>query len=386
MKYLLVFFFLISSFPCRDAFSAEVIWQTKNAWNESWEEKFGQWISASVDDDFFSKNNIETDCADAMVGLRWIFARNNSLPAANMIEGSNDLFGNFSMKKDWRNLPTSSDWKQDKLFLKALRYVMDETSTRSIDGDGYPVKLTREGLHPGTYIITKADDSRHTRIITSSDFSTPAVLPFLTKSSTTPAALRNLFQEILIDQEWPSPEKKIILSFRWPVRSGSKWVLLSPEKHPQYSREQFDPALEHENPSFIKFLIDRTKSDFDPINLIELGINDIKKSLQLRILIVDEGYKYCIDYDCHQGSKGFDDWSTYERDSKIVHKFNDFKNLMDQYVNEHPELEKEWTEALVNNKITVLNKEITLFDIRELFINKKVSSYPLDTPELRWGL
>ena len=386
MKYLLLFLCLISFISTEKLFAAEVIWQSKNTWNESWEEKFGQWISSSVDDDFFLKNNIETDCADVMVGLRWIFARNNSLPAANTIEGTIELFGNFSMKKSWKNIPTSSNWNNDKLFLTALRYVMDETSTRSINRDGYPVKLTREGLLPGTYIITKADDSGHTRIITSSDFTTSSSLPFITKSSTSPAGLRKLFQETLIDEEWPMLNKKMLLSFRWPVKSGSTWLLLAPEKHPRYSLEQFDLGLAHDNPSFIKFLIDRTKNEFDPANLILLGISDIKNSLQQRVLIVNEGYLYCQTHDCHEGSQGFDDWSTYERDSKLLHKYSDFKNLIDQFEKQSPELSKEWDEALINNSFLILNKELTLVEIKNSFITKKASSYPLDTPEVRWWL
>lgn len=366
--------------------AAEEIWHSKNMWNEAWEEKFGQWISLSVDDDFFYKNNIETDCADAMVGLRWIFARNNSLPAANNIEGTNELFGNFSMRESWQKLPTGNYWYEDKLFLKALRYVMDETSTRSIDNDGYPVKLTKAGLLPGTYIITKADDSRHTRIITRSDFTMPTTLPFITKSSTSPVSLRKLFQETLIDEEWPSEDKKLFLSFRWPVKSGLKWILQSSNQHPRYSMEQFDSALALENPSFIKFLIDRTKNQFDPVDLISLGINDVSNNLHKRMLMVDQGYLYCQSNNCHEGTQGFDDWSTYERDLKIVHKYTDFKNLIDKYENQYPGLSLKWNENLSVAKIIILDRELSLFEVQDLFINKRVSSYPLDNPNVRWGL
>jgi hypothetical protein len=385
MKYFILIL-LFNIFLIGNLRAAEEIWHSDNSWNEYWEESFGQWISSNVDEDFFYKNNIETDCADAIVGLRWIFARNNSLPAANYIEGTSELFGNFSMKESWQNLPTGNNWNEDKLFLKALRYVMDETSTRSIDNDGYPVKLTQEGLLPGTYIITKADDSRHTRIITNSDFTTPTSLPFITKSSTSPVGLRKLFQETLIDEAWPSQDKKLFLSFRWPVKSGSTWVLLSASEHPRYSEEQFDPTLAYENPSFVKFLIERTKNQFDATNIILLGINEIINSLQQRMLIVDQGYLYCQSQNCHEGTQGFDEWSTYERDSKIVHKYSDFKSLIDNYEIQFPESSLKWNEGLANTKIIILDRPLSLYEVQELFINKRASSYPLDNPNARWGL
>jgi hypothetical protein len=160
---------------------------------------------------------------------------NAPIPAANHIEGTTTLFGNFSIKPEWRDLPTAEHWIDDKLFLRALRFVTDETSTRSIDNDGYPVQLTKVGLIPGTYSITIAPNSRHTRIITNTDFSKKTSLPFIVKSSTAPVRIRSLYQETLLDMDWPSRETKFFLSFRWPLQINQVWVLLDANQHPRYS-------------------------------------------------------------------------------------------------------------------------------------------------------
>ena len=86
------------------------IWEAKNRWNNDWELKFGQWLKQEVTLDFYKKYNIPTDCADAVIGLRWIFSRINYLPVANTLSDTGNLFGQFSMKKEWKRLPTATNW------------------------------------------------------------------------------------------------------------------------------------------------------------------------------------------------------------------------------------------------------------------------------------
>jgi hypothetical protein len=109
----------------------QYIWAAKNQWSEEWETKYSKWLQEEVTANFYQRYKIPTDCADALVGLRWIFSRINSLPVANTVADSGNLFGNFSMKKDWKKYDTAEKWNEDELFLVALDFVMNLTSTRT---------------------------------------------------------------------------------------------------------------------------------------------------------------------------------------------------------------------------------------------------------------
>ncbi len=132
------------------------LWEVKNRWSQEWENKFSAWISENVNEDFFVKYGLSTDCADAVLGIRWIFARIHSLPVANHISISSTLFTHLSMPKNWRKIPKGDVWHQDKLFMTALNYVMRLANTRTMLLDAYPVELTRRGLQVGSFVLTES--------------------------------------------------------------------------------------------------------------------------------------------------------------------------------------------------------------------------------------
>ena len=51
-------------------------------WNDAYEVKFGDWVKENVDKDFFVRHDIVTDCADAALAVRAIFARIHHLPVS----------------------------------------------------------------------------------------------------------------------------------------------------------------------------------------------------------------------------------------------------------------------------------------------------------------
>ncbi|RYZ82103.1 MAG: hypothetical protein EOP06_22245, partial [Proteobacteria bacterium] len=114
------------------------IWKATQRWSWDWEKKYADWISTDITPDFFQKHNIATDCADVAYATRWIFARMNGLPAANRISGSGGLLTNESLRKQWTSLPTAKEWHQDRRFLTALNYLLNEGYTHSLVRDSYP--------------------------------------------------------------------------------------------------------------------------------------------------------------------------------------------------------------------------------------------------------
>lgn len=364
----------------------QAIWYPKNKWNDEWELKYAQWLQNEVTPDFYKKLKLATDCADAVVGLRWIFARMNSLPAANTIADTGNLFGHFSMKKEWRKYGTASKWFEDQLFMAALDYIMNLTSTRTIIHDGFPVKINREGLVPGTYIITQNNGAGHAKVISETHYEEITELPIYTLASTSPREVRVLAREVLLDQDWPSIGAKEILAFRWPVVTSSGWRLEAKDARPTYSLEQFDLGIKVEFPAFIQFVLSRVKESYDPLKLVELGINDVLTYANQRAAVVSKGYEYCRKNNCRPGTPGDEDWGTTSRDAKLLKKFHDIDTLVKQFENLSPGLYERWIAGLRHTTLQVEGVEITLASLRFIMENNLHSSLASDKPEKRWGV
>lgn len=364
----------------------EYIWAAKNRWSDEWELKYAQWLQNEVTPEFFKRYKIPTDCADALVGLRWIFARMNSLPVANTIADTGNIFGHFSMKKEWRKYDTATNWYEDELFLAALDYIMNLTSTRTVINDGYPVKIDKEGLVPGTYIITQNNGSGHAKVITETHYDEMTELPLYTMASTSPREIRLLAREVFLDQDWPAKSAKEILAFRWPVVVNSSWVLQPKNARPNYSEEQFDIEIKKEFPAFIQFVLSRVKGSYDPLKLVEMGVNDVLNYARQRMSVVTSGYAYCKNNNCKAGSAGDEDWGTSSRDAKLLKKFHDIDTLVKQFENLSPGLYDRWMAGLRSAIIQVEGVDLSLSSVRFIMESNLYSSLASDTPERRWGL
>lgn len=362
------------------------IWPVRAQWSKSYEDLYGQWITKNVGPEFFSQYGISTDCADAVVGLRWIFARIYGLPAANTLADTGDLFTNLSMPRKWKKIPTANEWHKDQLFLTALSYVMDLSSTRTVIRDSYPVSLTKDGLKVGTYIWTQNPESNHVRFISENHFGDTTGLPLYTLTSTTPRAIRNLVREAVIDQDWPVEGLKNYFAFRWAVPDGRDIKLLHATQHYNYSREQYDEQLRANNPSFIKFLIQRLKNNYQPGDLVTNGIQDIMSYATARIKIVEDGHAYCSVYGCPEGSDSWEAWSTPSRDGKLLKKFAEIDELVSLFETQAPGLFTKWKKAQQEARFQVLGIEISLQGLRRIFEQKMASSNPNVSIEKRWGL
>ncbi|MBL6991218.1 MAG: hypothetical protein ISR65_15650 [Bacteriovoracaceae bacterium] len=361
------------------------IWKVINNWSQEWEKKYSNWLQNEVDIDIFKRHGVRIDCADVIVGLRWIFARNNGLPAASHLAGTGDLFSQSDVLRKWRRLTTADKWYNDQLFMRALDYLMGMTSTRTIIHDGYPITLDQKGLVPGVYILSKNNGSGHVRIISEVYYKGESGVPIFTLASTSPRQVRSLGREIFSDEGWPYKKDKELLSFRWPQRTRRGWVLKSSESHFNYSPEQFDENLKATNPNFVNFIISRVRQEFAPDKLVQEGIKDISDYIKLRIKIVADGFKYCQSNDCSEGTSNWDDWSTPSRDSKIEKKFIALEKMVLDAENISPEIFNEWLNALSDSKVLIDGSEISLRGIRYLWEQKLYSSDPSVSIKNRWG-
>ena len=370
-----------------DTKKADELWTATNQWNHNWEQRYADWLKTEVTEDFYLRHNIAIDCADALIGYRWIFARIHNLPVANTVSSTGSLFGHFSMRKSWKNLPKSFNWFEDQAFIRALNYVMDMTSTRTImSSDGFPVSITQKGLQAGTFIVNQVNGSGHMRTITQNYYDDPTNLPLFTMSSTAPRELRPLYKEAFVDHKWPGKKTKEILAFRWPVISKKTWILNPRSNDTRYSEEQFDTALESKYYSFIQFVLKRIHPNYDPNSLVTTGISDISNYTNIRIKIVRDGYTYCSSHDCRPGTQAWEDWSTPNRDAKYLVKFNEVEDLVKSFDPMYPGLLSHWLEGLDSTIMNVEGYDLSLSKLRSLFERKLPSHDPRDPILKRWGL
>ena len=365
---------------------SRTIWEAKDQWNDDWELKFATWVQDNVHEDFYQKYNIATDCADAIVGLRWIFARIHSLPAANTLADTETLFGNFSTVKKWDKLPTAVNWQEDQLFLAALKYVMDLSNTRTVLRDGYPMRIDSNSLLAGGYIITQVNGVGHAKIISETHYNIPTELPFYTLASTVPRIIRPLVKETFVDQEWPKKGTKELLLFRWPVVKNSRWILKPLAEHGRYSTEQFDEKFKVTYPAFISFILSRVKDNYDPVKLVEMGAREIVDYIKLRMEVVNRGYAFCSVRFCREGSSDYENWSTNSRDEKLLKKFFELDKLVKEFEPLSPGLYDFWVNQLRNTMVDVNGLQLSLSNVRYLFEKKFISPNPNVGPKERWGL
>jgi hypothetical protein len=354
--------------------AAGVLWETRNQWSQDWEDKFGKWVEAEADADFYMRNQIATDCADVAYSLRWIFSRINGLPAGANLGGSSMFMTNETVRPEWAKLPTSTEWNKDQRFLKALNYLLDMTYTHTLWDNSFPVALNRHDLISGSYHLNLHDSSGHTQIIRW--FDQDSKVPFITLNSTTPRKVRQLM-EMMLSADFPKPGQSGLLRFRWPVKTAAGISLKRSVDMPGYSLEQFSMKSQKE---FTIALFEKMGYATDVNAISELLLKDIIGQMNTRIDIVKEGAEKCKKTDCRPGTDGYEDWSTPSRDARIAGKMATMESLVIRSSG------SEVQNPLLNKEI--LSIEGTVWSLKALLWNWKhevYSSDPMDSESRRWG-
>ena len=180
----------LAMFTTKTEDSAQSVWETTEQWNDSWEAEYANWVTNDVDVDFFKRHNIVVDCADVVYALRWIFSRINGLPMAVTKEATRTLFTNSDFSRNWTKLRRSELWHEDQVFRKSLVYLLNLTSTRTLEDDTYPIKKELPILDAG---VTNFSGG-HTQVISKFDLKSATDYPAYTFESTLPGAARTLKQ------------------------------------------------------------------------------------------------------------------------------------------------------------------------------------------------
>lgn len=363
------------------------LWAATQEWSWDWERRYAEWVEAEVDENFFQKHRIATDCADVAVALRWIFARMHGLPAAFHLMGSGQLFHQDVVNEAWRALPQAADWTEDKRFLKSLDYVLRLTYTHTLFRDSYPIEIKPATFMAGVHHLSIHDVSGHTQFIARVDASDEAEMPLVTIASTVPREVRVLYKGEFLVFNPPDRNRNALMRVRWPIKNAlGAWELHAAEAHPAYSLQQFEPDFIVNGEGFADAVLKRINPKFDYLKRLNSLLNAIFDQLKARVKIVEDGYAACQRVDCSPGTEAYEQWSTPNRDMRIFETILAAQGLVDRQGASRPQIRARWEEVMQSTAVEVLSRSLKFKLLSFLWKQSWVETDPRATIADRWGL
>ncbi len=424
------------------------VWRVgSNRWNLEEEKKYQEWIHKDLNQKIFKELGIETDCADAVMMIRAIYARIYNLPFVI----NDGTFSNFDKKfknDDYVAVYNPANWKNDYWrdirFQKATKQWRNSVCTANLHQMTYPVKIFDENsphllapsISNGAIILSE----HHSETI---KFDSASYVPIKAISSTTPLEVRTLNYESIAKNDSPLKGRNIgtgILWWNWHVNCYGNFKQVPDKKMPYYSQEQYTLSMDLAtllnqtyNETFFKNL---TKEEL--IKLIDketsLLMDEIENKIRFRKKYTTQGLEFCqkngIDnfYDCfidngkapnpQSGNFEKTNYQQFVKENNLDGKEN-MMDLSTYFKAKNPEFEKMYFDYSTpgrDNKIfskfyllqslalqagpeyleaihkKLLQEKIVVEHIQTNFFHfltstpDLVSSQPWDTLEKKWGI
>lgn len=148
------------------------VWDSPNYWDQTWENKFSEWMKTKVQRDIFKNpnskwNGTKTDCADAAYAMRIIFSSENGLPF-KMKNPSGSRIEEGETAKFLTNETEAFDSHEAgaKRVIRFIEYIGDSVGTEHLAyHDSY--STTVESINPGHIYIYEYGfgTTRHTYVV-----------------------------------------------------------------------------------------------------------------------------------------------------------------------------------------------------------------------------
>lgn len=357
------------------------VWNSTRQWDEAAEIEYSNWISQQGPE-LFRQLNIATDCADAVIGARWIFARTHQLPAANTID-TGSIFSSDSGQFD--SMSSNTDLKKDERFRAALRYVFNNSSTKTLFIDGYPVSMTKKSLMPGAFYLRPGDEMGHAELVARVDTSGIG-FPITFYASTVPGIVRDLLVYPFLQVRSPDADLQDgFRRFRWPVQLGSGIALKPSAEMPWYSKEQFQIST---SLAFDEYVFQKMGLTFDNgLKLQALSVV-LMDRFASRFQSVQEAVQKCTSKQkqCVPKSELYEDYSTPARDTSIVFLIAGMTELINSSGFRASEFQANLFDLEQTNVLEIQGRKLTLADLILIWNKAQYSSDPTVSELERWGL
>lgn len=359
------------------------VWDVENKWNADWEERYSSWVENNWTQNVFLDSssllfNLKTDCADASYAMRATFSYQQRLPFSVTSSSGSKINSSLSIFDHVAN--------RDQRFRLFLEYVFVNTNTQTLSLDTYPIGVTRQDLKPGVLYVAPGIHSY--QIVKLDVFGNIQTL-----SSTVPRAARILFLNHSFPFYFPTDFKKFsdgFRAFRWPDNLNAR-----------QDKEQFIISQRSQG-SFVTYsneLIARLAIKPEPLGLkVQRHLESLCYYSRERAVLVAQAYVKRLQRKgaCFDKSQ-FEDYSTYQRDSRLKEYFNYLQSL---------KADGQWSslsEELKTRYLSVFNSYyqdsfcqvetswpgkplLSLYEIRKALFDGKMIANPNADLEQRWGL
>jgi len=367
--------------------SHAIMWNSNNSWDVSWEKKYEEWIEKTIDKDYFLKANFETDCADAVIALRIIFSRKNSLPFL-FTTSNGDQYSNLTDFPQVDNKPVDSsvEWMYDYSFRKRLQIILNSTSSKTIINDAYPVALNASSIKPGVFFIHRFENSGHVdfihRVVQGGK-----IMPIRMLSSTVPKKSRELLEYPFYFVSVPEKNKTGFFKFKKVLENNGTVIHSSFQKEKDYSLTQYAVLPKDKQfDDYVSYLVlgvdlSMFSKTYDLLQLLDRKIKD-------RIEIVRSGFEFCVRNNCNENSMNYYNYSSPSRDSNIQYIILQLRQVIRESAtsSDFAEISTLFSEYSKNIYKIDRDKELDLNQIIEVWENAKYTSDPRDSVQRRWGI
>lgn len=319
-KVFIIFLILFGSHMSQGA-----VWESPNTWSPYWEDQFSEWVSKHWTESIFIHEKspyrgIKTDCADATMGMRAVFAFENGLPFSYRDPSQFGKAINNEIQR-WDHLPPIERFK------KFMALVSQTVSTRSLPESSLPVAINSKDFRPGIFFVKP--DKHSYQIQDINKYGIP-----ITMSSTVPYKVR-YFDKY---EAFPAYNIEDVKSYR----DGYRRFLLEAELYapkpelPGYSLEQFEIAIDQGfdthlmNSVFREAISDGTKEPLPQkiermmINLCNASRNRVDyvySSIKAQQKIASAG-RQCMN------AAEYDNYSTNSRDQRFANYFFQVRDVV----------------------------------------------------------
>jgi hypothetical protein len=380
MPLLVLFLILLACAPCFGQIqyeSPDQIWEVGDRrWTLEEEHRFGKWIDENMTDDFFIRCNIPSDCADAVYGIRWIYARMNHLPAAATTTDGR-LIGHWST--EWKDLPTASEWEGDQRFRAALLYLFQRTWTGTLPSDTYPVRISPDSIIPGTLFLAAQS---HAGTIGHVFLDGSQAHPLQAWESALPVKVQKLSLRSFFCGRPEFKARSGLVRFRWPVSNQQEWTYLTAAEHPFYSEEQYSSGFYKGHIDFVQAVAGRIDPKiYSPMEKAIRVMETISRLLTERVSVAEKGFQQCRNRGCPEGSELWEIHNTESRDGMM----NSLADHLSEIIDSNHLDKRIIKEKMEARPIHIsANRSVTLYHAYQNYL--WFSSDPEDSIEARWGL
>jgi hypothetical protein len=349
----------------------------RNAWTKADEDDYSAWLAANASEAFVQGTGVIVDCADTSLLFRWAYAHDHLLPVANSLSGSGKLFGHFSSSAAWDLLPESSDWHKDERFKAALRYLLDNSYTRTVVNDIAPTLINPNYVRPGSLFLIIRPKDGHAQTIQKVD----PKLGIQTIWGNEPASDQIFETPIQVEFQ----NKLTFGIWRAPRLTNGQWELTPSKEMPGYSLEQYQQNFT-DGDDYINWVDGRLGvfiSEGDKLNLLVRTFID---GIRQRQTVTAAGVLFCYFKSCLPPSQNYANYSTGDRDARLRAAQNQALTLLAKLGNNDPNVASA-INTLQSAGTIVVGTQLTFLN---LFKSPQLLSALNPSPQVsyaaRWGL